>query len=114
MATNFLALSLLAPAFAGAGLLLAGIPIIIHILNRRRYRTVDWAAMAFLLRAMRKNGKFHVARRRLRQLADGRIGSSRRPVAVENFALDPARPLGHVVEIVRGEGPGRVERSKVR
>ena len=52
---NLLALSLLAPAFAGAGLLLAGIPIIIHILNRRRYKTVDWAAMDFLLRAMRKN-----------------------------------------------------------
>jgi antitoxin (DNA-binding transcriptional repressor) of toxin-antitoxin stability system len=54
-APNPLALSLLAPAFAGAGLLLASIPIIIHILNRRRYRTVDWAAMAFLMRAMRKN-----------------------------------------------------------
>ena len=50
-----LAFSFLAPAFAGAGLLLAGIPIIIHLLNRRRYRTVDWAAMDFLLRAMRKN-----------------------------------------------------------
>ena len=42
------------------GLLLAGIPIIIHILNRRRFKTVTWAAMEFLLRAMRKN------RRRLR------------------------------------------------
>ena len=40
---------------AGAGLLLASIPIIIHILNRRRYKTVNWAAMDFLLRAMRKN-----------------------------------------------------------
>jgi hypothetical protein len=54
-ALNFLAISFLFPAFAGAGLLLAGIPIIIHILNRRRYKTVDWAAMDFLLRAMRKN-----------------------------------------------------------
>jgi len=53
--SNILALSLLAPAFAVAGVLLASIPIIIHILNRRRYRTVDWAAMNFLLRAMRKN-----------------------------------------------------------
>src|SRR5688572_773619 len=43
-----------------AGLALAAIPIIIHILNRRRFRTVQWAAMEFLLRAMRKN------RRRLR------------------------------------------------
>ena len=50
-----LAFSFLAPAFAAAGLLLAGIPILIHILNRRRYKTVEWAAMDFLLRAMRKN-----------------------------------------------------------
>ena len=57
LTTNSLALSFLAPAFAGAGLLLAGIPILIHLLNRRRYRTVDWAAMDFLLRAMRKNRK---------------------------------------------------------
>jgi hypothetical protein len=55
-----LALSLLSPGFAVAGLLLAGIPIFIHILNRRRFKTVSWAAMEFLLRAMRKN------RRRLR------------------------------------------------
>jgi hypothetical protein len=48
------------PAFFVAGLALASIPIIIHILNRRRYRIIEWAAMEFLLRAMRKN------RRRLR------------------------------------------------
>lgn len=36
------------------------IPIVIHILNRRRFRIVDWAAMRFLLDALRKN------RRRLR------------------------------------------------
>jgi hypothetical protein len=54
------AVSFLAPAFAVAGLALAGFPILIHILNRRRYKTIDWAAMDFLLRAMRKN------RRRLR------------------------------------------------
>lgn len=53
-------MNLLAPSFAVAGLLLAAIPILIHILNRRRYREQQWAAMEFLLRAMRKN------RRRLR------------------------------------------------
>ncbi|MBN1556338.1 MAG: BatA domain-containing protein [Phycisphaerae bacterium] len=36
------------------------VPIIIHILNRRRFRVVEWAAMRFLLEALRKN------RRRLR------------------------------------------------
>ena len=33
--------------------MLAAIPIVIHILNRRRYKTVNWAAMEFLLRAMK-------------------------------------------------------------
>jgi hypothetical protein len=33
------------------------VPVIIHLLNRRRYKTVNWAAMEFLLRAMRKNRK---------------------------------------------------------
>jgi hypothetical protein len=55
-----LSISLLSPGFALAGVLLAAVPIIIHILNRRRFKTVSWAAMEFLLRAMRKN------RRRLR------------------------------------------------
>jgi hypothetical protein len=52
-----LAAAFFTPAFAVAGLILAGLPILIHILNRRRYRTVSWAAMDFLLRAMRKNRK---------------------------------------------------------
>lgn len=55
-----LAFGFVAPGFAAAGILLAGIPIVIHILNRRRFKVVPWAAMDFLLRALRKN------RRRLR------------------------------------------------
>ncbi len=50
-----LAFAFIAPAFAVAGLALAGLPILIHLLNRRRYKVVQWAAMDFLLRAMRKN-----------------------------------------------------------
>src|SRR5437764_12278495 len=50
-----LAFGFITPAFFVAGLALASIPIIIHILNRRRYKTVNWAAMEFLLRAMKKN-----------------------------------------------------------
>ena len=37
------------------GLLAASIPIIIHLLNRRRHRTVQWAAMEFLLKATRES-----------------------------------------------------------
>lgn len=36
---------------------LAAIPVVIHLLNRRRYRRVRWAAMEFLLSAMRRNRK---------------------------------------------------------
>jgi hypothetical protein len=37
------------------GLLAASIPIIIHLLNRRRHKTVMWAAMQFLLKATRES-----------------------------------------------------------
>src|SRR5436305_14997384 len=33
------------------------IPIIIHLLNRRRFRVVTWAAMRFLLAAQKKNSR---------------------------------------------------------
>ena len=50
--------------FANAPLLYAlaaaGVPVVIHLLNRRKYREVPWAAMRFLLAAIRKN------RRRIR------------------------------------------------
>ncbi|HPD16179.1 MAG TPA: BatA domain-containing protein [Planctomycetota bacterium] len=39
------------------GLLLASAPIIIHLLNRRRFRVVEWAAMEFLLASSRKNNR---------------------------------------------------------
>ncbi len=42
------------PALAGAGLAAGAIPIIIHLINRRKYRRVPWAAMSFLIRAKRR------------------------------------------------------------
>src|SRR6185503_17056202 len=39
----------------GAGAV--SVPIIIHLLNRRRYKIVTWAAMRFLLNAQRQNTK---------------------------------------------------------
>ena len=38
-----------------AGLAAASIPILIHLLNRRKFRAMQWAAMQFLLAAIRKN-----------------------------------------------------------
>ena len=35
----------------------SAIPIIIHLLNRRRFKVVQWAAMDYLLKAMRRNRK---------------------------------------------------------
>lgn len=40
--------------FAAGGVLVAA-PIIIHLLNRRKFRIVDWAAMDFLLEADQRN-----------------------------------------------------------
>lgn len=37
----------------GAGLV--SVPILIHLLNRRRFRIKDWAAMQFLLESLRRN-----------------------------------------------------------
>jgi hypothetical protein len=46
------------------GLALAAVPILIHLLHRRRYRRLQWAAMEFLLAALRK----HQRRLRLENL----------------------------------------------
>ena len=51
------------PLFWG-GIGLLSIPIILHIINRRRFRRLDWAAMEFLLEALRRN------RRRFKRYLD--------------------------------------------
>lgn len=45
-----LAFGFLNPLLAG-GLALAALPVIIHLLSRRRYRQIDWGATLFLLQA---------------------------------------------------------------
>ena len=47
-------MSFFAPLFAVAGLVLAAGPVLIHLLNRRRFRVVNWAAMDFLKEAMQR------------------------------------------------------------
>ena len=39
------------------GLPLCAVPIVIHLLNRRRFHRVPWAAMEYLLAAMKRNRK---------------------------------------------------------
>src|SRR5918993_864766 len=72
--------------FVAAGVLAMAIPVVIHILNRRRFKTVTWAAMEFLLRAMRKN------RRRLRFEQWVLLATRCALVLLLGMAL--ARPLG--------------------
>lgn len=43
------------PAIFWIGLSAVAVPIIIHLLNRRRFKVMDWAAMKFLLDSVRKN-----------------------------------------------------------
>ncbi len=78
-------MSLTHTAFAIAGLIVAVGPVVIHLLNRRRYRTVEWGAMAFLKKAM------HRTRRALR-LRDLLL-LALRTAALLLFGLALARPF---------------------
>lgn len=74
----------LAPWFALAGLVVAAGPIVIHLLNRQRYRVVEWAAMDFLRQAVRRS-------RRILRLRDLLL-LALRTLCVLLFALAMARP----------------------
>lgn len=65
-------------------LALGAIPILIYLINRQRYQRVPWAAMEFLLRAMKKH------RRRLR--IENLLLLLIRTAAVIIFVLAMARP----------------------
>jgi hypothetical protein len=72
------------PWFAVAGLILAAGPIAIHLLNRQRFRVVQWAAMEFLRQAVRRS-------RRLVRLQDLLLMAVR-VLCVLVFGLAMARP----------------------
>lgn len=71
--------------FAAAGAIFASGPLIIHLLNRRRFRVVHWAAMEFLLQAVKRN-------RRMLQLRDLLL-LLLRTAAVLLFGLALAQPF---------------------
>src|SRR5689334_18112622 len=78
--------------FALAGAAAAAGPVIIHLLNRRRFRTIDWAAMDFLREAVRRN-------RRILQLRD-LILLALRTLCLLLFGLAMARPyLSRTAEV---------------
>lgn len=74
------------PMLAVIGVVLMAIPIIIHWLNRRRYKVVEWAAMRYLLAAIRQN------RRRLR--FESWLLLVLRCLVLGLLAAAMARPLG--------------------
>lgn len=74
-----------AGVFALAGLVAAAGPVIIHLLNRRRFRVVQWGAMQFLLEAVQRN-------RRILHLRDLLL-LLLRTAAILLFGLALARPM---------------------
>jgi hypothetical protein len=76
---------MLAPWFAVAGLIAAAAVVVIHLLNRRRYRVIAWAAMDFLREAIHRN-------RRILQLRDLLLLALRTGCLIL-FGLALARPF---------------------
>jgi len=57
IAMPILAFGFLAPWLFAAGAAATSVPIVIHLLNKRKFRIVVWAAMDFLLAAQRRNAR---------------------------------------------------------
>lgn len=81
---------------AGAAAIAA--PIIIHLLSKRKFRILDWAAMDFLLEAERKN------RRRVR--LENFLILLLRCLAIALIALLAARPFYQPQSIAQAAGEG--------
>src|SRR5437588_8849618 len=67
------------------GLPLVSLPIIIHLINQRRYQTIRWAAMMFLLAANRMSRGYARLRQWLIMLF--------RMLAITGLVFAVARPL---------------------
>jgi len=80
------------------GLLAASIPVIIHLINRRRHQTVQWAAMQFLLKATRESR----GKRKLRNI----LILACRCLVITGLIIAAARP---VVSGLMGWGGGSIE-----
>lgn len=80
------------------GVLAASIPIIIHLINRRRHKTVKWAAMQFLLKASRESR----GKKKLRHI----LILACRALAIAALMFAAARP---VVSGLLGWGGGSID-----
>lgn len=84
VATPAQAMPFVHPSMIGAGAVLALIPVVIHLINRRRHRRVPWAAMSFLL------GAYSLSKRRI-QLSQWLLMSVRMLI-IALILLAVARP----------------------
>ncbi len=80
------------------GVLAASIPVIIHLINRRRHKTVKWAAMQFLLKATRESR----GKKKLRHI----LILTCRALAIAALMFAAARP---VVSGLLGWGGGAID-----
>ena len=83
-----------------AALPLVALPIIIHLLNRRRHRTVRWGAMMFLLSATRESNR----KQRLRHL----LIMAARMLTIAGLILAVSRPLSSGLLGMFGSTPDTV------
>jgi len=90
------------PGIAWATLGLAAIPLILHVLNRRRHRERPWAAMAFLLEAHRRS------RRRMR--LEQWLLLAARTLVIVLLGLAIARPHAARSPLVPAVGRPRFDR----
>jgi hypothetical protein len=76
----------------------AAVPVIIHLINRRRHKTIQWAAMQFLLKAARESR----GKKKLRHI----LILTCRALAIAALALAAARPI---VSGLIGWGGGSID-----
>ena len=76
----------------------ASVPVIIHLINRRRHKTIQWAAMQFLLKASRESR----GKKKLRNI----LILTCRALAIAALATAAARPI---VSGIIGWGGGSID-----
>ncbi len=80
------------------GLLAASAPVVIHLINKRRHKPIQWAAMQFLLKATRESR----GKKKLRHV----LILACRVLAIAALALSAARPI---VSALAGWGGGSID-----
>src|SRR4051812_6958961 len=89
-------MTFLNPSLAFAGLACISLPILIHLLMRRRRKPIVWAAMRFLMEAYKR----HKRRLRLEQL----LLLAARCLLVALIGLALGRPLLRAAGVIGGRG----------